>query len=1119
MKDQGLRISQRARDTFRIAGVLFPAHEGITSYYRRAQEISHQIRQQDPKKIHAVPSVIYAAGLLNRIHHRVIHKYLGEGNKEVFSSCLHSLSTSIPDTISLLATYEKSFPPGDSKIFDPADSLEELLLTILSLKNRALVMNLDFFFDDTPLKRETLYIPLINRYLDHLSTLPPVDDTRKSLPDFLLEPVRLYPDDLSMQLNFILENWKDFIPDLLEDLLRVIDFIKEERRPSFPPGPGPVEAPDYSMFEMEDERFSTDSNWMPKVIMIAKSALVWLDQLSKTYGCHISRLDQVPERELDILAERGFTVLWLIGLWERSIASREIKHRCGNPEAEASAYSLKRYEIAESLGGWQALAALRHQCGARGIRLASDMVPNHTGLDSDWMIQRPDLFLQADHPPFPAYTYTSEKVCSEGSVEVYLEDHYYNRSDAAVTCKRYDRDSGEVQYIYHGNDGTSTPWNDTAQLDYLNPETREIVIQTIIHVARNFPVIRFDAAMTLAKRHIQRLWYPKPGSGGDIPGRSAFGITDGEFHQAIPQEFWREVVDRVAVEAPDTLLLAEAFWMMEGYFVRTLGMHRVYNSAFMNMLKNEDNEKYRNTIKNTLSFEPEILKRFVNFMNNPDEDTAVSQFGDGDKYFGVTTLLVTMPGLPMFGHGQIEGFREKYGMEYTRAYWDEHPDQHLVEEHYRRIFPLMKMRPLFAESENFRLYDFITHHGVNEDVYVYTNRLGHHNAMVIYNNAYERTAGWFNASAPFLEKNGDSAVHRTEMLAESLGLNRKPKHYILFRDPIDRLTFIRSSMEIYKRGLYAELRGYETQVFLDFREVFDSQGLYHEMAGLLQGKGSPNFEHELALLRLRPIHDWITPFIEPDQLKLMEHLLSGDTSKLDMIKQRWLALYRGMVRSWNTEYKAEGYSLPSQLPESVLRSLLEYIDTLMKAFSNMSKPGAVPTSLQKFLRDSLEVMPEHTAVMMASVLIKPLADSLPGGTQKRWTGLLLLDTIFDQPLSEAGVMPEDISHTLLGAEFIHHFTDWVEGAASGERSHRKILEQLFKDPLFREYTRCNWYNGIQWFHKESFQEALVMLGLSYLCSNKHSGKEIDLHVFSMLYKWYSREPQAEYRVDRLLDLS
>ncbi len=82
----------------------------------------------------------------------------------------------------------------------------------------------------------------------------------------------------------------------------------------------------------------------------------------------------------------------------------------------------------------------------------------------------------------------------------------------------------------------------------------------------------------------------------------------------------------------------------------------------------EENDKYHDLIKNTLDFNPEILKRYVNFMSNPDEETAVNQFGKGDKYFGVAMLMVTLPGLPMFGHGQIEGFSEKYGMEYKRAY-------------------------------------------------------------------------------------------------------------------------------------------------------------------------------------------------------------------------------------------------------------------------------------------------------------------------------------------------------------------------------------------------------------------------------------------------------------------
>ena len=267
------------------------------------------------------------------------------------------------------------------------------------------------------------------------------------------------------------------------------------------------------------------------------------------------------------------------------------------------------------------------------------------------------------------------------------------------------------------------PWNDTAQLDFSNAEVREAVIQTILHVARNFPVIRFDAAMTLAKKHIQRLWFPEPGAGGAIPSRSEHGMPRAEFEAKVPEEFWREVVDRVAAEVPDTLLLAEAFWMMEGYFVRTLGMHRVYNSAFMHMLRDEDNAKYRQVIKNTIEFDPQILKRYVNFMNNPDEKTAIEQFGNGDKYFGVCTLLATLPGLPMFGHGQIEGFKEKYGMEFRTPKWDEQIDEGLVGGHEWKIFPLLHRRSLFAESEHFLLYDFYTPEGhVNEDVFAYSNR-------------------------------------------------------------------------------------------------------------------------------------------------------------------------------------------------------------------------------------------------------------------------------------------------------------------------------------------------------------------------------------------------------------
>lgn len=119
---------------------------------------------------------------------------------------------------------------------------------------------------------------------------------------------------------------------------------------------------------------------MPRLVLIAKNTYVWLDQLSKTYGRPITRLDQIPDEELDRLARWGISGLWLIGIWERSRASARIKQLCGNPEAIASAYSLAEYRIADDLGGETAYQNLRDRAWRRGIRLASDMVPNHMGL-------------------------------------------------------------------------------------------------------------------------------------------------------------------------------------------------------------------------------------------------------------------------------------------------------------------------------------------------------------------------------------------------------------------------------------------------------------------------------------------------------------------------------------------------------------------------------------------------------------------------------------------------------------------------------------------------------------------------------------------------------------------
>ena len=304
---------------------------------------------------------------------------------------------------------------------------------------------------------------------------------------------------------------------------------------------------------------------------------------------------------------------------------------------------------------------------------------------------------------------------------------------------------------------------------------------------------------------------------------------------------------------------------MEGYFVRTLGMHRVYNSAFMNMLRDEDNAKYRLVIKNTLEFDPEILKRYVNFMNNPDERTAVDQFGKGDKYFGICTMMATLPGLPMFGHGQIEGFTEKYGMEYRRAYWDEQPDRVPG----RSATSAKSLRSCTAATSLPTWSIFCCTISLPPDgrcqrgciCLFEPRRATSARWWSITTNLPRRAAG----SAPrwtFSVKAGPGDLRR--LVRKTLGRGpgaagwRRP--FCIFRDHITGLEYIRSSKELCERGLYVELDAYKCHVFLDWREVLDDEGHpYAYLTSYLNGRGVPDIEEALRELFLQPVHE---PFRE-----------------------------------------------------------------------------------------------------------------------------------------------------------------------------------------------------------------------------------------------------------------
>ncbi len=1144
-------ISRKARDELEVESSLFTSTGNvIIPDFAAARSLARRINEKVDASLLPEKTVragrLNAMALIDEILHDVARLYREGPAPSAFSLALGAMESSIgpAELDRLLLAFIKDFPPLDvyregteprawlsaapGGIPNRILALEEFVLLRLANENPAFAPY-RFLFDDGSREGEAPVADGLAARPAYAAAMAAIESTFASLPKFgpdsedlvtmLRSPMRASPFSLPGQLDFIRKKWGLVLGERMLHLLGALDLIREEEKPRFP-GPGPTRAYVYRGMETESERFSPDKDWMPNVVMIAKSTLVWLDQLSRSYGRDIRSLDAVPDEELDQLALRGFNALWLIGLWERSAASAEIKRRCGNPEAAASAYALFDYEISGELGGWAALERLRERCGHRGIRLAADMVPNHTGIDSAWVRGRSDVFMTRSDCPYPGYTFNGPDLSGDARVGIWIEDHYWDRSDAAVVFKRLDRATGREDYVYHGNDGTGLPWSDTAQIDFLKGAAREAVKERILHVARNFPIIRFDAAMVLAKKHFRRLWYPEPGSGGDVPSRSESGLGLEAFDKAFPVEFWREVVDMCAKETPDTLLLAEAFWMMEGYFVRTLGMHRVYNSAFMNMLKREENAKYRETIRNTQEFDKDILKRFVNFMNNPDEDTAVAQFGKGDKYFGVCTMMATMPGLPMFGHGQLDGFEEKYGMEYRRAYRDERPDEALVRRHEAEIYPLLKRRRLFSGVEEFLLYDLVEDGGqVNENTFAWSNGSGGEKALVLFNNSFARAGGRLRESCVFAEKDaaGEKRLLRRS-IQEAFGLHCEEGRFLVMREDRSGLWFIRRSPEICERGLQVILDGYQSQVFMDIFEVTDDErGLYSAVCEALGGRGVPDLGEAVEDVALKDLYASLSAFANAELFEAARRLVEAELTpaarrkelKLlcDRVSPLVLDFYSGVVcllQEESTEAGLPSLKKATEARDRFLADLGNFAETAILAGSAtgaagatlvldfLSLPGSVELSCAYFIMDGLRALAgkpatgkpatgkqESGTFTAAKATLPATVGADPGEAARRVAERIFLERKLREALRSVGVAGDEAHRGLsLAAIFLGKSAAFAGSCGayleSLDAAHAALalIDAFAKDDELRARLGVNVFEGIQWFNKERFDEVL-----------------------------------------------
>src|SRR6185312_5348193 len=114
---------------------------------------------------------------------------------------------------------------------------------------------------------------------------------------------------------------------------------------------------------------------------------VWLTELSRALG-RPATLDNIPNAELDHLAQLGFHWVWFLSVWQTGPAAQRVSR--SNPgwrkefeetlpdlreeDVAGSGFAIQNYTVHRDLGGAAALARLRQRLQQRGLKLMLDFV-------------------------------------------------------------------------------------------------------------------------------------------------------------------------------------------------------------------------------------------------------------------------------------------------------------------------------------------------------------------------------------------------------------------------------------------------------------------------------------------------------------------------------------------------------------------------------------------------------------------------------------------------------------------------------------------------------------------------------------------------------------------------
>jgi len=346
------------------------------------------------------------------------------------------------------------------------------------------------------------------------------------------------------------------------------------------------------------------------------NARLFIKRVSEKYHRALT-LATVPEEEWQLLARRGFDLVWLMGVWQRSPVARQ--QALLNPalrqqydhalpgwtdiDIAGSPYAILDYSLDQALGEATELAKLKSKLNQLGLGLMLDFVPNHLARDHPWTTSHPQWFIQG----------------SEADVIAHPEWFFSPRRGL---------------HLAHGRDPNFPPWTDTAQVNFYSPDLRQALISKLREIAEVADGVRCDMAMLALNDMFEGIW------GAMVKG-----------HPHTQTEFWAEAIGKVRQHRPDFLFLAEAYWGLE-HKLQLMGFDFTYDKPFYDRLLSSTPTDIRNYLMSNTPY----CERSARFIENHDERRAITAFGR-ERSLAAAVILATVPGLRLFHDGQLEGKR------------------------------------------------------------------------------------------------------------------------------------------------------------------------------------------------------------------------------------------------------------------------------------------------------------------------------------------------------------------------------------------------------------------------------------------------------------------------------